>query len=329
MVITFSNITNTKLHIRYRDVIVEKQDNKRYTMRDIGRLEKRIQNVEYYTQLSLLEADAQSLQIQDADGFDRFKNGFVVDNFTGHNVGDVGNNDYKLAIDRGRGEARTVFNEDVIELEEVDDDGTAIVAADRTAAGYQKTGDLITLPYTQTSVIEQPFATKVENLNPFFIFTWIGNIELDPPLDEWKETERAPDLVVNLNGTFDNLARELGLTNTNTQSIPFGTEWNEWQDQWSGNPRTATTSTGNEIVTTTTVDVVQTRSGIRTDLVPQTVTQSLGDRVVAINFVPFIRSRDISFTANGLRPNTRVFPFLIMKMFLHTSHQQEVLLVVI
>ena len=292
-----------------RDVIVEKQDNKRFTMRDIGRLEKRIQNVEYYTQLSLLEADAQSLQIQDADGFDRFKNGFVVDNFTGHNVGDVGNNDYKLAIDRGRGEARTVFNEDVIELEEVDDDGTAIVAADRTAAGYQKTGDLITLPYTQTSVIEQPFATKVENLNPFFIFTWIGNIELDPPLDEWKETERAPDLVVNLNGTFDNLARELGLTNTNTQSIPFGTEWNEWQDQWSGNPRTATTNTGNEIVTTTTVDVVQTRSGIRTDLVPQTVTQSLGDRVVAINFVPFIRSRDISFTANGLRPNTRVFAY--------------------
>ena len=56
-------------------------------MRDIGRLEKRIQNVEYYTQLSLLEFDAQSLQIQDANGFDRFKNGFVVDNFSDHNVG--------------------------------------------------------------------------------------------------------------------------------------------------------------------------------------------------------------------------------------------------
>ena len=73
------------------EVIVQKQDNRRFTMRDIGRLEKRIDNVEYYTQLSLLEADAQSLQIQDANGFDRFKNGFVVDNFTGHNIGDVGN----------------------------------------------------------------------------------------------------------------------------------------------------------------------------------------------------------------------------------------------
>jgi len=291
------------------DVIVKKEDNKRFTMRDIGRLEQRIQNVEYYTQLSLLEADAQSLQIQDTDGFDRFKNGFVVDNFSGHNVGDVGNNDYKLSIDRNRGEARTRFNEDVVELEEVDDDLTAIVAADRTAANYQKTGDLITLPYTETSVIEQPFATKTENLNPFLIFNWIGNVELDPPLDEWKETERAPDLLVNLNGGFDQLARELGLNSSATSSIPFGTEWNEWQDQWSGNPRTNTSRQGDMRITTTNVDVVQTRRGVRTDIVPQTVVQSFGDRVLGVNFVPFIRSRTITFTGRGLRPNTQVYPF--------------------
>ena len=291
------------------EVIVQKQDNRRFTMRDIGRLEKRIQNVEYYTQLSLLEADAQSLQIQDANGFDRFKNGFVVDNFTGHNVGDVGNNDYKLAIDRTRGEARPMFNEDNIELEEIDEDGTSILAADRTAANYQLTGDVITLPYTETSVIEQPFATKSENLQPYMIFNWIGDIDLDPPLDEWKETSRAPDIVVNLNGTFDNLRRAMGLSNEAISDIPLGTEWNEWQDQWSGNPRSNTSQNGNTITTTTSRDVVQTRGGIRTDVMPQTVIQSLGDRVIGVNFVPFIRSRTISFTAQGMRPNTRVFPY--------------------
>ena len=31
------------------------EDNRRYTMRDIGNLETRIKNIEYYTQLSLLE----------------------------------------------------------------------------------------------------------------------------------------------------------------------------------------------------------------------------------------------------------------------------------
>ena len=291
------------------DVEIDKEDNRRFTMRDIGSLEKRIKNIEYYTQLSLLEADAQSLQIQDSDGFDRFKNGFVVDNFSGHNVGDVGNNDYKLAIDRARGEARTLFNEDVIELEERDDDLTAILAADRTAANYQKTGDLVTLPYTESTYIEQPFATKTENLNPFFIFDWIGDITLDPPVDEWKETRVAPEIVVNVNGTFDNMVRDRGLNNASTTEIPVGTEWNEWQDQWTGNPRTTTSWQGNNLVQTTSSDVVQTRAGVRTTIVPQTVRQSLGNRVISVAFVPFIRSRTITFTAQGMRPNTRVHPF--------------------
>ncbi len=292
-----------------RDVKIKKEDNQRFTMRDIGRIEDRIKNIEYYTQLSLLEADAQNLQIQDADGFDRFKNGFVVDNFSGHNVGDVGNNDYKLAIDRARGEARTLFNEDIVEFEEIDDDLTTIVAGDRTAANYQKTGDLITLPYSQTNMIEQPYATTTENLNPFLIFDWVGNIELDPPLDEWKDTRRAPELVVNINGSFDNMARNLGLDNTSTSEIPLGTEWNEWQDQWSGNPRTTTRWQGDSLVQTTSRDVVQTRSGIRSVVVPQAVRHSLGSRVISVAFAPFIRQRTITFTARGMRPNTRVHPF--------------------
>src|SRR5210317_680472 len=121
------------------DITIKKVDNKRYTMRDIGKLENRIESLEYYTQLSLLETQAQNLQIQDAQGFDRFKNGFIVDNFTGHNIGDVGNTDYAIAMDMARGELRPTFNEDAVKLIERDDDGTAIVANDRTLANYQKT----------------------------------------------------------------------------------------------------------------------------------------------------------------------------------------------
>jgi hypothetical protein len=291
------------------DVKIDAEDNRRYTMRDIGNLETRIKNIEYYTQLSLLEADAQGLQIQDANGFDRFKNGFVVDNFTGHNVGDVGNNDYKLAIDRARGEARTLFNEDNVALAEADDDGTSILAGDRTDANYQKTGDLITLPYSETNYIQQPFATKTENLNPFLVFNWIGDIDLDPPVDEWKETRVAPEIVVNVNGTFDNLAINRGLDNTSISEIPVGTEWNEWQDQWSGNPRTTRRWQGDQLVETTNRDVVQTRAGVRTTIVPQALRQSLGNRVISVAFVPFIRSRTITFSGYGLRPNTRVYPY--------------------
>ena len=45
-------------------------------MRDIGSLRRRI-IIEYYATLNLLEKDAQSFQIQDENGLDRFKSGFL------------------------------------------------------------------------------------------------------------------------------------------------------------------------------------------------------------------------------------------------------------
>ena len=126
------------------------------------------------------------------------------------------------------GQLRPTFNEDAVQLIERDDDGTAIVDADRTAANYQKTGDLLTLPYTETTLVDQPFASKTLNVNPFNVFTWIGTIELTPPGDEWKETERAPELVINNQGGFDTLISG----NPNLASVEIGTVWNEWQDQW-------------------------------------------------------------------------------------------------
>ena len=83
-------------------------------MRDIGRIEKRVENIEYYTQLSLLESEAQNMQIQDADGFDRFKNGIIVDNFTGHGIADVTDNDYSVSMDMAQGELRPAFHQDNI-----------------------------------------------------------------------------------------------------------------------------------------------------------------------------------------------------------------------
>ena len=43
-------------------------DNRRFTMRDIGNIEDRVSNLEETTTLSLLEVSAQSLQIQDEEG---------------------------------------------------------------------------------------------------------------------------------------------------------------------------------------------------------------------------------------------------------------------
>ena len=301
------------------DVVFETVDNRRYTMRDIGAIEKKIKRIEYYTQLSLLETAAQALQIQDADGFDRFKNGFIVDNFNGHGIGEVTNGDYRCSVDYAKGELRPHFNQDAVPLEEIDEDGTTLTAADRTAANYTKTGDCLMLPYTETDLINQPFASKAINVNPFAIFSWMGTIDLTPSSDEWRETQRTPELVVNsTTGAWDQLLRQGNIPNQN--QIAMGTVWNEWQTNWTGrsmdigSERVGPTwrkmrQVRSRVNITSINQVNQSRTGITTTAIPQTVRTSMGDRVVDVAFVAFIRSRDVAFSATRLKPNTRVYPF--------------------
>jgi hypothetical protein len=82
-----------------KDVRIIPVDNRRYTMRDIGKLEKRIERLEYYTSLSILEQQALNMQVKDALGIDKTKSGFIVDNFETHNIGNVKSIDYKCSID--------------------------------------------------------------------------------------------------------------------------------------------------------------------------------------------------------------------------------------
>ena len=58
-------------------------------MRDIGKLEDRIENLETVTSLSLLELDTKTFQVQDADGLSRFKSGFFVDDFKNNSLLDI------------------------------------------------------------------------------------------------------------------------------------------------------------------------------------------------------------------------------------------------
>ena len=305
------------------DVLVKAIDNRRYTMRDIGRIQKRVENIEYYTQLSLLESDAKGMQIQDADGFDRFKNGIITDNFTGHGVGDVQNLDYSNSMDIAKGELRPAFHQNNINFIESDSalaNSTAMTDAIRTTNGYQKTGDLITLPFTEITYLDQSYASTTVNLNPYDTIDYIGNIKLTPDNDEWMDTETQPEMTVNIPNIFDTI-RDAGGT---AAALNLGTLWNNWNDSWTGVQGTGGNTTnstsrfwhGNALVerNTTSVDVTErvdrTRTGVRTSLIPGGVqTQSLGNRVVSVAFATFIRSKDIAFVASGMKPLTRIFPF--------------------
>ena len=102
-----------------KDVRVIPVDNKRYTMKDIGKLEKRIERLEYYTTLSILEQQTQNMQIKDGLGLERSKSGFLVDNFESHGIGNLRSVDYKCAIDTQQSVLRPQSKEDSLKLREV------------------------------------------------------------------------------------------------------------------------------------------------------------------------------------------------------------------
>jgi hypothetical protein len=186
---------------------------------------------------------------------------------------------------------------DQVELTE-----TATSDAARTAAGYKKTGDLITLPYTEKEVISNLSATTTVNINPFAVFTYYGNMKLTPELDEWKDTKTSPDLVVNNDLLYNNI-----------KDIPnpahkIGSTWNEWQNNWTGAFKEKTTR-GNTTTTKKGRTGTATRTGIKRELSSQVVNQSFGERLVDLSYIPYIRSKTISFTITGLKPLTNHYAF--------------------
>ncbi len=173
------------------DAVVHLQDNRRYTMRDIGSLEDRIENLEVVTSLSLLELDTKTLQVQDSDGLSRFKSGFFVDDFKDNNLVDILNPDCNVDIDTKKKECNvpldfTTVAPELALLPTIDtttaDFSTNIELLD---SNIQKTGDLLTLKYSNTDFIEQPLASRVENVNPFNMIEYNGHINLDPMSDGW------------------------------------------------------------------------------------------------------------------------------------------------
>ena len=166
-------------------------DNRRYTMRDIGGLEDRIENLEEVTSLSLLERATDSLQVLDADGNSRFKSGFFADDFKNAEFVNFDNPETKCDIAPNPGslipltefatiplrpELQNGINPNDVGL------GTDLPLIDPNT---RKTGDLVTLDFQDSEWIKQPLASRVENVNPFNVVLYNGGIVLNPASDDF------------------------------------------------------------------------------------------------------------------------------------------------
>ena len=171
-----------------KDVHVKYIDNRRFTMRDIGNIERRVDNLEYYVLLNQLEKSVADLSIKDANGLEAFKNGFLTDNFVTYNASDIDHAEYNVTIDDIKGELIPSFIEDVVYLQ-VDH---------ANSQNVKFNGEMVTEEYTDAITIQHNQASKHISVNPYFIFNWVGHVELSPSMDNFKDVVKQPTSIVKI-----------------------------------------------------------------------------------------------------------------------------------
>ena len=180
-----------------KNAIVNMKKHKRYRMSDISLLEDRLQRVEEFTTLTALESKTENFTIKDAEtGLDRFKCGFFVDDFKSNIYNDLQNISFKSCIDKDKRLLRPLHYTTSLDLQL----GSEVISGvgqsyspnkdqsyvtDLGSPGVRKTGDLITLDYTEVMYDEQLLATKTVSVTELLVRYWSGFVQLNPPIDAW------------------------------------------------------------------------------------------------------------------------------------------------
>lgn len=293
-----------------KSIQVRTTNNRRYTMKDIGVIDQRLGNVEYYTSMNTLESKVLNSTQYNPSGTELFKAGFLADNFETFNVGNVQSPEYKCSIDTSVGICRPMFKMNSIQL-----------VANMASSTAKKTGDLVTLPYQAVSYIKNVLPTSYMNINPFNVLRNIGIASITPSSDYWFSTNELP--VIN---TINENTDAFVTAQTQAASANANSMWGAWNTIWTGiqksnstaigtgskafsttvSGRTASTWRTDTIVTTTTTTNTQQSTKAVQSVSASTLVNSDTTKIVSRDVQPYIRAKDIAFTVDGLTPYTDI-----------------------
>ena len=295
---------------------INKVPHNRWAKSDITNLQTRVNNLEYYSSLSVLEQNAQSLQIPDVNGLNRFKNGILVDDFSSYATADTTNQDYAANINIRNQQLTALSIIDNFQLQNPvvlnslgTSTGTNTYAIDSIAG---TSTNIFTLPYTTSNVVTQPLASSTVSVNPFAVVVQQGIAKLNPPMDNWVDNSQAPALLITdptmqvyqqtngvnitnagdfatIPGTSSTVSSSVSVINHGRFNGPFGGTV--------GYTATTTNTYASQLQNITT-------SGNYSP-VSSTFSNSNGF-LTNIAVLPYIRPQQIIFSAKGLLVNTPV-----------------------
>lgn len=157
------------------DVIAN--DNRRYTMRDIGNIERNLNSLQEQVTLNTLEIIALNDFIGGTDNpnENRLKIGFLVNGFTDDLKTDITNSENTCVIDINEQRLEPAQIHNSINLKEI-----------VGGTGYVVNNGLVTLPYTEVNYITQDKKSRSIMINNSNASSWIGDLVLSPSRDFWK-----------------------------------------------------------------------------------------------------------------------------------------------
>jgi len=287
------------------EVKIKLLKNKRFTMRDVAKMNERLERLEYFTALSFLEKQATDTTELDADGLDRFKNGILVDPFTGWAVASTSNDGKDCAIDK-KNKLLTCLQDNA--------NTVGLRYSTTTSTTTINSGNKVMLPYTEVEApgLKQAYASKQLRLAEELNFVWTGELTVMPFTDNFFDTVNDPTkaVVYNDDNGADNWR---ALQNAwNTEVAPLNQKWLGGTQQTGIVAGTnQTTQVGNFNVTTalqqtTQVAYNQLASGNQSTSSTQDVKF---DRVVQVEAALWMRQREFVIQARGLKNNSRVYAF--------------------
>jgi len=192
-------------------VIQIAEKNQRYTMADIHKLADRISNVEYFSTLNAVENSLLQYEVIDAaTGLNRFKTGYLVDNFENPTT----------ICDYYNAQNTVSFTER--NMSSAVDPHDTELALLTPSSGYKIIDGKVMLDYTETPLINQPLSTRTTNLNPFLVFSWRGEMTMTPAVDNFVDAEMLPEIARNVSETVTVIHQQ-------RVPVPYNTSnWWEW-----------------------------------------------------------------------------------------------------
>jgi hypothetical protein len=181
---SLSSSAAASLNKKRYGVTVTPRSHRRYTMDDVGGIDSRVNRLEYYSALSLLETDTKNLMITDQNGLNRFKNGILVDNFSNLMGADLYDPDFSAGYDADTEEVIPRFREYPLHIKK----DPAVF--DSNIRYY---GNSFTIQDTNNrTLIKQPYATyhKETVVNTY---DNTGMIQIYPYYDLGKDTIVTPE----------------------------------------------------------------------------------------------------------------------------------------